>query len=239
MAMQSVLDEVDADFNIHTSYHTDFFLWRTKVLVNGENVTISSVKEGRYEDPVMSFCHGGRTISTKLWSIANTISPLLHKCGIYHVDTFYYEKSPLFHVTFSSESCLKSFLLEIGDVIHAIELEIRSVISSCLKSTRSHETESPQQLAIKIQPDLFLVSPNLQETKGAELHLVTAENYPTLVTHWKDSKLFDFEFLYKSEEKGICLQWMLIIIMSCRLGFRMQVLCGKPGQAAHLSYCRN
>ena len=79
------------------------------------------------------------------------------------------------------------------------------MISSCLKSTRSHETESPQQLAIKIQPDLFLVSPNLQETKGAELHHVTAENYSTLVTHWKDSKLFDFEFLYKSEEKGICL----------------------------------
>ena len=215
--MQSVLDEVDADFNIHTSYHTDFFLLRTRVLVNGENATISSVKEGTYDEPVMSFCHGGRTISTKLWLIANTISPLLHKCGIYHVDTFYYEKSPLFHVRFSSESCLKSFLLEIGDVIHAIELEIRSVISPYLKSTRSHETE---ELAIEIQPDLFLVSPNQQERKGAELHLVTSENYSTCVTRWKDSKLFDFEFLYKSEEKGICLPWVLIIIMSCRLGFQ-------------------
>ena len=97
MATQSVLDEVDADFNIHTSYHKDFFLLRTRVLVNGENATITSVKEGSYEDPVMSFCHGGSTISTKLWSIANTISPILHKCGVYHVDTFYYEKSPLLH----------------------------------------------------------------------------------------------------------------------------------------------
>ena len=217
MALQSVLDEVDADFNIHTSYHSDFFLLRTRVLVNGENATITSVKEGSYEEPVMSFCHGGSTISTRLWLIANTISPILHKCGIYHVDTFYYEKSPLFHVTFSSESCLKSFLLEIGDVIHAVELEVRSVISPCLKSTRSHETESPQQLAIEIQPNLFLVSPNLQETKGAELHLVTAENYSTCVTRWKDSKLFDFEFLYKSEEKGICLPWMLIITTSTLL----------------------
>ena len=200
--MQSVLDEVDADFNIHTSYHSDFFLLRTRVLVNGENTNISSVKEGSYEEPVMSFAHGGTTISTKLWLIANTISPILHKCGVYHVDTFYYEQSPLFHVTFSSESCLKSFLLEVGDVIHAIELELRSVISPYSKSTRFHETELPQQLAIEIQPDLFLVSPNLKETKGAELHLVTVENYSTCVTQWKDSKLFHFEFLY---EKGICL----------------------------------
>ena len=74
MAMQRLVDiEVDSDFNIHTSYHNDFFLLRTKLLVNGENATITSIKEGVYEEPIMSFSHGGSTISTKLWLIANTI----------------------------------------------------------------------------------------------------------------------------------------------------------------------
>ena len=128
MAMQRLVDiEVDSEFNIHTSYHNDFFILRTKVLVNGENTTIKSVKEDSYEEPVMNFCHSGSTISTKLWSIANTISLILHKCGVYHVDTFYYEQSPLLHVVFSSESCLKKFLLEVEMVKYAMQLDLLSV----------------------------------------------------------------------------------------------------------------
>ena len=193
MAMQRLVDiEVDSDFNIHTSYHSDFFLLRTKVLVNGENATIKSVKEGSYEEPVVSFCQNGSTISTKLWSIENTISPILHKCGIYHVDTFYYEQSPLFHVVFSSESCLKKFLLEVEMFKYAIQLDLLAVF---VKST---ETESSQDCLIDIvvEPELFLVSPNRQNTKGADLHLVNTENCSTFISRWKDSKLFDFDSLY-------------------------------------------
>ena len=205
IAMQRAVDEIDSDFNIHTSYHNDFFLLRTRMVVNGENAKISSVKGSSYETPAMSFSHGGTTVSTRFWLIANTISPILHKYGVYHVDTFYYEQSPLFHVVFSSESCLKKFLVEIGDVKHAVELELLSMISPHLKSTSFHGTESSQQIAIEIQPELFLVSPNQQETKkgAAELHLLTAENCFTYVTQWKGSRLFDFEFLYTVEEKGL------------------------------------
>ena len=196
MAMQRLVDiEVDSDFNIHTSYHSDFFLLRTKVLVNGENATIKSVKEDSYEEPVMSFCHGGGTISTKLWSIESTISPILHECGVYHVDTFYYEQSPLFHVVFSSESCLKKFLLEVEMVSYAMQLELISLFK------KSVETESSQGWLIVVEPELFLVSPNLQNTKGADLHLVTTDNCSTFMSRWKDSKLFDFDSLYG--EKGI------------------------------------
>ena len=192
IAMQRLADiEVDSDFNIHTSYHNDFFLLRTKVLVNGENPTISSIKESAHiKEPVMSFSHDGGTISTKLWLIANTISPILHKYGVYHVDTFYYEQSPLFHVVFSSESCLKKFLKEIGDVRRLMEVELLSIISEYLK------TESPQWLTTIVEPDLFLVSPSRHEAGEAEVHLVTAENCSTFVVHWKDSKLFNFASLH-------------------------------------------
>ena len=90
--------EIDPDFNIQTSYHNDFFLLRTRVLVNGENTEIRSVKEAKYEGPVLNFRHSGNTVSTKLLLISRTISPILVQYGVYHVDTFYYEQSPLFHI---------------------------------------------------------------------------------------------------------------------------------------------
>jgi len=47
IVMQRVVDmEVDPEFNIHTSYHNDFFLLKTRVTVNGENTQIKSVKAG-------------------------------------------------------------------------------------------------------------------------------------------------------------------------------------------------
>ena len=199
MAVRRFDIDVDPDFNIHTSYHNDFFLLRTRVLVNGENTEIRSIREGKYEESVLNFCQSGSAVSTTLWSITNTISSFLPKYGVYHVDTFYYEQSPLFHVVFSSESCLRKFLPEIGIFKYAMELELLSTLSECLKSSHVCEAESLQHFAVEVQPDLFLVSPDRQMTKGAEFHLVTAENCSTFVTQWKDSKLFDFGSLYQEE----------------------------------------
>ena len=198
MAVQRFELDVDPNFEIHTSYHNDFFLLRTRVLVDGENAEVRSVKEGKYEGPVLNFRQSGSTIGTKLRLIASIVSPILVQYGIYHVDTFYYEQSPLFHVVFSSQSCLKNFILAIEDVKSAVEAKLQSLfLKSVLRS------ESPQQLTVEVQLDLFLVSPDRQETKGAEVNLVTAENCSDFVTRWKDSKLFDFGALY--QEKGILL----------------------------------
>ena len=185
--MQRVVDtEVDSDFNLHTSYHNDFFVLRTTVLVNGENTSeIGSVKEGSYENPVMKFCHGDITIN--VWLIVSAISPVLHDHGVYHVNTFYYEQSPLFHVEFRSETDLKKFLLEIGDVEHRMEVELLSMLSKILKTER---------LAIIVQPELYLVSPNREKPGEAELYLMTAENCSDFVDRWKDSKLFTFASLH-------------------------------------------
>ena len=193
MAVQHLEINVDPNFEIHTSYHNDFFLLRTRVLVNGENTEIRSVKEGKYEGPVLNFCQSGNTISTKLRLVASIVSPILVQYGVYHVDTFYYELSPLFHVVFSSESCLKNFICAIEKVKSTLEPKFQSLLLSTLK------TPSAQQLTVNVHLDLFLVSPNRQMTKRAEVHLVTAENCSTFVSRWKDSKLFDFGSLYKEE----------------------------------------
>ena len=181
--------EIDPDFNIHTSYYNDFFLLRTRVLVNGENTEIRSIKGG----PVLNFCYSGSTFNTTLSMISNTISPILVDYGVYHVNMFYYEQFPLFHVVFSSESCLKNFILATEEVTSVLEPQLQSLFSHNLK------TESPQQLTVKVHLDLFLVSPSQKLVKGAEVHRVTAENCSTFATQWKHSKLFDFGPLYQEE----------------------------------------
>ena len=204
MAVQRFEVDVDPNFEIHTSYHSDFFLLRTRVLVNGENTEIRSVREGKYEGPVLNFRHSGSAINTKLRLIASTVSPILVRYGVYHVDTFYYEQSPLFHVVFSSESCLKNFVVAIGEVRSALESQFQLLFSKNI-------LESSQHLNVEIQSDLFLVSPNRHETKGAEVHLLTVENSSSIVTKWKDSKLFDFGFLYKKKSMYQLLQKLIQI----------------------------
>ena len=154
---------------------------------------IRAVNKG---NPALSFCHSGSTISTKLSSISNTISPTLVDYGVYHVNMFYHEQSPLFHVIFSSESCLKNFIFANEEVTSVLEPQLQSLLARNLK------TESVEQLTVKVHLDLFLVSPSQKLTKGAEIHLVTADNCSTSATHWKYSKLFNFGPLY--QEEGVC-----------------------------------
>ena len=75
-------------------------------------------------------------------------------------------------------------------VKYAMQLDLLSLF------LKSMGTKSSQDWLIVVEPELFLVSPNWRNTKGADLHLVTTENCSTFISRWKDSKLFDFDSLY-------------------------------------------
>ena len=81
MAGRRVEIEIDPDFEIHTSFHNDFFLLRIRVLVNGENTEIRSIGKAKYKDPVLNFSHSGSTISTKLHLISSTVSAISVQYG--------------------------------------------------------------------------------------------------------------------------------------------------------------
>lgn len=191
--LERVEIKTDPDFMIHTSYYDDFFLLRTRVLVNGRDTEIRSIKDDKHV--LVYFRRSGSATSMSLLLIVNTVSAVLQQYGVYRVHNFYYEQSLLFHVVFSSELCLKNFILAMGEVKCALEPELQSLFVQ--------ERESPQQLTVEVQPDLFLVSPNRQqETKGADLNVVTIENYSTFLTRWKDSKLFDFGSLHQEKRQS-------------------------------------
>ena len=85
----------------------------------------------------------------KMWFFSNGNATCLYK----------------FHIAISSESCLKKFLLEIANIKFGMEQELLSILSW----NHTHfKTESPQRLSVKVYPELFLISPNLQKTKGAD-----------------------------------------------------------------------
>lgn len=188
--LQHVEIETDPDFNIHTSIHNDFFLLRTRVLVNDKNTEIRSIRNGKYVRAV--FYYSGNDTGIKLLLVVNTVSTVLHQYGVYHVDTFYCGvQSLLFRTVFSTELCLKKFILAIGEIKSALELQLQTLFTI--------ETKSVQQLTVKVQSELFLVSPSQQKAKRPEINLVTAENYSNSLIRWKDSELFDFRSLYQEE----------------------------------------
>ena len=176
--------ESDPEFRIHTTYHSDFFVLRTEVKVNGES---TDVKESGSKGPVLIFRRSSNTITT-LRQIANTIAPVLRQYGVCHVDMFYYEHSPLLHVVFSSKSCLVTFLIAISEVKSALEGSLLSLF--------------PHDFTVEVQPELYLVSPSQGKTKGAELYRLTTDNCSSLVARWKKSNLFDFGPLYQVEGRN-------------------------------------
>jgi len=94
---------------------------------------------------------------------------------------------------------MQKFLLARDEIKSALELQLKSLFFHNLKSVKVDipETKSPECLSVEVQLDLFLVSPNRQKTSGAQVQLVTTANCSTLVTRWKNSRLFDFESLYQ------------------------------------------
>ena len=201
--LQRVDVETDPDFNIHSNYYNDFFLLRTRMLVNGRNTEIRSIRDGKYVRAV--FYYSGNTTGIKLLLVVTTISAVLHQYGVYHVDTFYCEvQSLLFRTVFSTELCLKKFILVIGEVKSALEQQLQSLFSI--------ETKSVQQLTVEVQSELLLVSPSQQKAKRPEINLVTAENYSNFLIRWKDSELFDFRCFY--QEEGMHYSLFMVRIIS-------------------------
>ena len=193
--------ETDPDLSIHTSCHNDFFVLRTRVLVNGSNTEIRSIRDGKYVRAV--FYYSGNNTGIKLLLVVNTVSTVLHQHGVYHVETFYCEvQSLLFRTVFSTELCLKKFILAIGEIKSVLELQLQSLFTK--------ETKSVQQLAVEVQSELLLVSPSQQKAKRPEINLVTAENYSNSLIRWKDSKQFDFGSLYLEEGMPTAMNLVMI-----------------------------
>jgi len=54
------------------------------------------------------------------------------------------------------------------------------------------ESDLSQGVLVEVHPELFLVFPDLQKTTETDLHLITAGNFSTFATRWKNHSLFNF-----------------------------------------------
>ena len=88
---------------------------------------------------------------------------------------FYYEQSPLFHIVFCSESCVMKFLQEIQTVKNAMQVELHSVFFHSVKASRVNQTAS-QSFTVKVEPELFLVSPDQHHLQYRDHDVSQSEN---------------------------------------------------------------
>ena len=195
-----VKNESESEYlnSIHTCYHNSFYLLRIPIAVGSKPIEIQLHKGS----PILTCQHSGQELSVSLSTISRKVAPLLLKHGVYHVDTFYYERVPLFSVVFSSKASLKRFLsLASGQVKGELESAIGEVFTKQLSLPPADTALSSQlcQVTVSLDTELYLVMPDRQNKTTAEVHLVTLANYSHYSSKWQDSRIFAFSHLFQSQ----------------------------------------
>lgn len=185
----------NACFCLHSCYYRDFFLLRIPITLNGSSLSV--IEEGKVAEedqpsyPVLYDDELGLKLKISDFSALAAKKLILY--GVYHIDTFYYEKVPLFLVVFQSRTKLKQFLEKIETVSAQLE-EVLLKLTKSAQSLKKNEKES-FQVKVKMDPKLFLVSPNhptLGPENNVEAQEVTLANYLHYVSIWQQSKVFEF-----------------------------------------------
>lgn len=167
--------------NLHSSYYSDFFLLRTPININGRLADIKIVKG----EPSLVTDESNVKLST---ISLKCMDPVLLKHGVYHINTFYYEKVPLYSVSFRFKSSLKRFLSNREDV----QRELASTIATKVKlmhHSRFQSTGTDYTINVDILVQVYLVSPNTPRSPACQ---VTLSNYRKIAQRLENSKQFDF-----------------------------------------------
>ena len=184
---------------LHTCYYNKFFLLKMPVEVNGRRAKVKLNSKG---SPVLSYCPGtGRDVDLSLSLISRSVTEVLIKHGVYHVDTFYYHDVPMFSVSFASEAKLRNFVsTERDSVRHELQELLGSLFGrrySYIQKPRfvRQQTNTAALWAdVEVQNDLFLVTLSRpgQVPRQVDVSQVTPACVCSIHSQWHESNLFTF-----------------------------------------------
>ena len=183
-------------FPVHTTYYNSFFVLRTEVILNGQPAEI-----GCSDDSELTLCcryfalpgtYSTARPSVSFPSISVEVEDILKRHGVFEVDKFFCEDSPLYQVTFSSEYGLENFLMKKDTV----EKEMAALISDKLQPPQQAGAAATL-VPTRVNATLFLVSPDAATKNCAQPREVTLENHSSCMAVWKESEVFDFGDLFR------------------------------------------
>ena len=182
-------EENQLRFTPYSTYYGSFFLLRVPVTINEQAAVIEYSQSGELtinsRDPKHGF---------PLSSVSADLKAILKENGVTDVGHLFCEEAPLYQVTFSSEDSLRKFLSSMPKV----QDDLGSLFSAKLteSQTSSLPTHCSQPLLTTVGTELFLITPNMV-TRDASMDHVTLDNCSTCMTLWKESRLFDFDSLFR------------------------------------------
>ena len=180
-------------FPVHTTYYNSFFILRTEVILNGQPAEIGCSDDSELTLCCRYFPLPGTYSTAKLSvSIQRFVESIVKNNGVHETGNFFCEDSPLFQVTFSSESKLKKFLQS----KQKIEEKLSSLLSQNLK-TPQQAVAAATLVPTRVNATLFLMTPDAATKNCAQPREVTLENHSSCMAVWKESEVFDFGDVFR------------------------------------------
>ena len=186
---------------IHTTLYHNLFLLRTEVVINGQQAVVESDRKGW-----LTLNSRNPKAGVTFDSLVTDVNEVLRRHGMEGVTNYWCEEVPLFELKVSSQDDLKRLL--------HLEEKIKKDFASKIVARMTTQLQSSDQstphpsLSVQVKPQVFLLAPSCA-TNSAEVTRISKENITTCMSLLGDSKLFEFEALFRAlrtnptmEDKG-------------------------------------
>ena len=176
------------------------------VKVNGKptQVTLNSLGY-----PVLQYCSEDEEtgIDINMSVVSKLVTHELRNYGVYHVDTYYYDKVPIFSVTFALKAQLEKFLRSNNT---KVKVAVDRVLGEEFQKTYTKILKKTTTLSVNTDSTLHLITPcKMSESNKPTVVRVTLANFSALcMEQWQSSKLFtfrDIEELFNGPGIYVCM----------------------------------
>ena len=174
----------------HTTLYNNFFLLRTKVVINGQQAVVQSDREGR-----LTLNCRYPEVGVTFDSLVTDVNEILESHGMEAVTEPWCEEVPLFKIkVFSNDDLMKLISLERKIKRHLISrIDARMTVE--LQSWAPDNCAPPPSLHVQVEPQVFLLIPNYPTNDGKIIQ-VTKNNVPSCMALFLESEVFNFGALF-------------------------------------------
>ena len=176
----------------HTTLYSNFFLLRTKVVIDRQQAVVQSDREGglalncRYPEVGVTFD-----------SLVTDVNEILERHGMEAVTEPWCEEVPLFKIkVFSNDDLMKLISLE-RKIKRDLAARIDARMTVELQSRAQDDSAPPPRLHVKVEVQVLLLIPNY-DTKDGTIIQVTKDNVPLCMALFLESEVFDFGALFRA-----------------------------------------
>ena len=200
--MSASLGQLSQQLRPHTTFYNNCFLWRTKIIVNGQDAQVG-VNENGWLTLNCRHPHVGITFD----SLIRRVDEILHSHGIHGVSQYWCEDMPLFQLKVTGPSDLrKLFSLE-----KKLQKDLAVMMNKEMKGLlQTSNPDASPRLLVQVASEIYLLTPNNVEKNG-KLMKINKKNFMSGMDLFAGSAVFDFGALFRAyrinpaqEDEGMC-----------------------------------